>query len=70
MCQTLIYIGSKYYSESGTVMSSLMTDDGQRSNWMTVKQALLQDHTVTIRPATELELHFADQLLATLKGKL
>lgn len=69
MCKTLIYIGKDYYWNSGTVMSSLVGEQGQREDWSTVEQALRDGNAVTIRPATPVEIKWADSVLAALKGK-
>ena len=51
----LIYIGDKFYFESGTSMSSLYSEDGERHCWATVDLALKDGKEVCIRPATDAE---------------
>lgn len=52
----LIYIGDEFYSRSRTMMSSIYTIDGKRSDWGFVSLALKSGESVSIRPATEEEL--------------
>lgn len=52
----LIFIGENFYSDSGTIMSSIYTVDGLRSDWGQVKIALGKGESVHIRPATDSEL--------------
>jgi hypothetical protein len=60
----LIFIGDRFYSESGTVMSSLYTKDGTRYDWGFVNRDLRSGRTVNIRPATAAELRSAERNLA------
>lgn len=59
----LVFIGDDFYHNSGTIMSSLYTEDGQRSDWGKVKIALRNGEKVCIRPATEKELESAKETL-------
>ncbi len=52
----LIYIGDEFYNKSRTLMSSIYTIDGNRSNWAFVKVALGSGESVHIRPATKTEI--------------
>jgi len=52
----LFYAGEKFYWESGTMMSALYSEDGRRSDWGEVEQALKKGLTVLLRPATTDEL--------------
>jgi len=52
----LIFIGDKFYNESSTIMSSIYTIDGRRSDWGFVQVTLSQGESVYIRPATKVEL--------------
>lgn len=63
----LIYIGDHFYFESGTSMSPIYTEDGQRSDWGFVQCALRDGQTVNIRPATETERDFYEAKLSRLK---
>lgn len=60
----LVYIGDKFYHESGTMMSSLYTEDGQRSDWGFVNIALRRGEEVQIRQATSEELERYEKRLA------
>ena len=51
----LIYIGDKFYQRSKTLMSSIYTVEGERSDWGFVEVALKNGESVHIRPATEVE---------------
>ena len=53
----LIYVGEDFYYQSGTIMSRLYTEDGQRSDWGNVTLALIQGKEVHIRPATTEEMN-------------
>lgn len=48
----LIYIGDKFYWQSGTMMSSIYSETGQRYDWGFVQRDLAEGKTVTIRPAS------------------
>lgn len=52
----LIFIGERFYRESGTMMSSIYSENGQRSNWGHVQLVLEGGEPVEIRPATQEEL--------------
>lgn len=54
----LIYIGDEFYWKSGTMMSSIYTEDGNRYDWGFVSRALARGEEVHIRPATDAELGF------------
>lgn len=62
----LIYIGDHFYIQSGTMMSSLYTTQGNRFDWGLVQVALQRGHLINIRPATDAERAFYDQKLAEL----
>jgi len=51
----LIYIGDKFYHESGTTMSPIYDIHGGRSDWGFVQIALQNGESVHIRPATNAE---------------
>lgn len=59
----LIYIGRHFYHESGSVMSSLYHETGERTDWGKVEVALEGGEAVSIRPATQAE---SDRYEATL----
>lgn len=63
----LIYIGDHFYIESGTMMSSIYTEDGKRMDWGFVQCALREGKTVNIRPATQAEIDSYEGKLARLK---
>ena len=63
----LIYIGKHFYSESGTAMSSIYTEDGKRMDWGFVQRALADGETVNIRPATPAELDAYEAKLSRMK---
>lgn len=66
----LIYIGDEFYFKSGTMMSSIYTEKGQRSDWGFVNVALREGKNVSIRPATQVEMDRAyAQLGRILKKK-
>ena len=52
----LIYIGDEFYHKSGTLMSSIYTEDGERFDWGFVNIALKEGKEVHIRPASSIEL--------------
>jgi len=62
----LIYIGDEFYDKSGTIMSPLYEETGERSDWGFVNVALRKGKTVIIRPANNQELSNANKALATL----
>lgn len=58
-----IYIGDKFYRESGTSMSSIYLEDGLRYDYGFMKRDLAKGETVQIRPATAQELlHYQRKL--------
>lgn len=68
MTTKLFYIGDKFYSESGTMMSSLY-EEGTRAryDWGFVNRDLRSGISVEIRPATEEELVWAEKKLEKFK---
>lgn len=66
----LIYIGSCFYQESGTFMSSIYYEGGGRCDWGKVELALSSGENVDVRPASESELAFYNKKLNELKKKL
>lgn len=66
----LIYIGDNFYRESGTVMSSIYEENGDRSDWGKVQIALKGGQKVSIRPAEKDELDCYETKLINLKIKL
>ena len=59
----LIYIGKKFYSKSGIIMSSLYDIEGNRQDWGFVQVALEDGKSVHIRPAMPSELEFYQKKL-------
>jgi hypothetical protein len=57
------YIGEEFYGASGTMMSSLYTESGFRSDWLAVRMALEEGREVHIRQATDAEMLKAYQKL-------
>lgn len=66
----LIFIGDKFYNESGSIMSSIYTVDGERSDWGFVQIALSAGKSVHIRPATKDELLPYNLKLAEIKLRM
>ena len=62
----LIYIGDLFYHKSGTMMSSIYTEDGRRYDWGYVNSDLRNGKSVEIRPATADELEYYKQKLVDL----
>ena len=59
----LVYIGDHFYAESGSVMSSIYTEDGYRSDWGQVQMALRRGESIEIRQSTLNEnQHYEEQL--------
>jgi hypothetical protein len=65
----LIFIGNDFYFESGTMMSCIYTEDGNRYDWGFVQRDLSEGKTVTIRSATDAELGFYYKKLQEYKDK-
>lgn len=63
----LIFIGYKFYFESGTMMSSIYTEDGQRYDWGFVQRDLQNGIPVDIRPATDAEFAKYQRILDSRK---
>jgi hypothetical protein len=69
----LFFIGDKFYSESGTMMSSIYhvekttKGDHYRSDWGKVQIALESGEEVNIRPATDSEMLWAYKHLENYK---
>ena len=66
----LIYIGDIFYYKSSTMMSSIYTVEGIRSDWNQVSRALEQGESIHIRPAIESEIAFYKQKLEEVKKSL
>lgn len=64
----LIYIGENFYSESGTIMSSIYSKDGKRWDWGFVQIALSKGVSIHIRPATKDEIKPYEERLAKIKA--
>lgn len=67
--ENLIFIGSKFYSESGTIMSCVYTEAGERFDWGFLEVGLEKGIFYNIRPATKKELDMYEQVLTKLKKK-
>ena len=66
----VIYIGRHFYNESGTAMSSLYTEAGNRYDHGFMERDLMAGNRVTIRPATDIELAHYERQLREWKTKL
>ena len=66
----LVFVGNKFYRESGTVMSSIYQEVAgklSRANFGFVERALENGEEVHIRPANKSELAWAEKKLEELK---
>lgn len=63
----LIFIGTKFYFESGTRMSSIYDETDNRSDWGFVQVHLSNGGEVHIRPATSTELAYYQVKLDRIK---
>lgn len=69
---TVIYVGEKFYWESGTIMSSIYEARGDgyvRTDWGLIQSALQTGKAVRIRPATKGEVAYFEDLLDKMKSK-
>jgi len=69
----VIFIGEKFYFESGTIMSSIyeLTDNKyERTDWGKVQINLQKGVCVNIRPANEEELNVFNKQLDIIKDEL
>lgn len=66
----LVYIGDHFYAESSSIMSSIYTEDGCRSDWGQVQMALKRGESVEIRQSTLNERKPYEKKLAQLKDDL
>jgi hypothetical protein len=65
----LIYIGDHFYMESGTRMSSIYHETGERSDLGEVNFALRAGDSIEIRQATQKERTFYEAQLSLVKMK-
>ena len=65
----LIYIGEKFYLKSGSMMSSIYTEEFQRYDWGFVRRDLREGKTVNIRPADTIEMSIMENKLKLIKQK-
>jgi hypothetical protein len=65
----LIFIGDHFYSQSGSMMSSIYTEDGYRYDWGFVQRDLRDGREVHIRPANPIELAHYESKLAEYKAR-
>ena len=61
------YFGDKYYNESGTIMSSLYTEKGERYDWGFLRRDVENGEDVVVRKATPDMIKWADNMLETFK---
>jgi len=66
----LIFIGDRFYSESKTMMSPIYHENGRRYDWGFVNCNLRDGKTVSIRPATVIELAHYEQVLIDMKKEM
>jgi hypothetical protein len=59
-----IYIGQDFYRKSGTMMSCVYTEEGERTDWGFIQCALEAGESVSIRPATDAEIGKYHKILA------
>jgi len=64
----LVYIGDRFYIESGTAMSSIYDIFGNRQDWGFVQIALRNGESVHIRPATQKEIEPYKKRLEEIKA--
>jgi hypothetical protein len=64
----LIYIGDHFYTESGSMMSSIYDEQGNRQDWGKVQLTLKNGESVNIRPATKEERLRLEQKLDEIKA--
>jgi len=64
-----MYIGQRFYYESGTMLSSIYTQDMKRTDFGKIQIALEEGRSVEIRPATEEELQHFIKRLDEMKSK-
>ena len=65
----LIYIGERFYFDSGGVMSAIYYEDGDRCDWGHVKMGLRDGRSVNIRPASDGEIESAELKLKEIKER-
>ena len=69
MALTIIFIGEKFYAESGTMMSPIYTENGERYDYGFLRCDLEAGKTIVIRPATGDEFRHYQQQLDKLKAE-
>lgn len=69
MNKEIIFIGDKFYSESSTMMSSIYHADFTRCDWGFVQSYLRDGYNVNIRPATQDEMSYFEDMLTKYKEK-
>ena len=62
----LIFLGSDIYRRSGGIISPVYSEDGKRHDWGTMKEALAEGCSVSIRQATTNELTSYEAKLKTI----
>lgn len=65
----LVYYGQRFYAESGSSMSSVYTEDGDRYDWGFMQIALEKGESVYIRQATDEEYGAMSRKLEAHKQK-
>jgi hypothetical protein len=65
----LIFIGDRFYAESGSMMSPIYDVAGNRQDWGFVSVALRDGRSVHIRPATKKELAHYEKILEKYKAR-
>ena len=65
----LVFFGDEFYAKSGTIMSSLYHENGDRSDWGKVNCFLRDGKEVHIRPCTDAEYGRAHRMLKKFQEK-
>jgi hypothetical protein len=64
--RNVVYIGERFYRESGTMMSSvfeIIDKKYYRTDWGKISIALDNGQNITIRPATKKEIEYFEEML-------
>lgn len=67
--KTLVYIGRHFYQDSGTVMSTIYTELGERYDYGYMQEALANGEEFVIRQATPEEKELYEKLLERIKER-
>jgi hypothetical protein len=64
---SLVYFGQKFYSQSGTILSSIYTNDFERYDYGFLQRDLENGYEVSIRQATPAERSVLENELAAIR---